>query len=73
MARLVPVLVLLAVVGLGLGLTKEEATAEGLSYFAGRCKDQQVLLQDLKTALDTGDLGKSKNAYVKSRPPIRRD
>ena len=58
-----------AIVSISFALTKEEATAEGVKYFAGRCKDQQKLLKDLESALETGDLAQSKQAYVNSRPP----
>lgn len=47
----------------------EEATAEGVAYFAGRCVTQQKLLVDLKNALETKNWGKIKDAYIASRPP----
>ncbi|MGK7880078.1 MAG: EfeM/EfeO family lipoprotein [Crocosphaera sp.] len=41
----------------------------GVAYFRERVDDQIPLVQDLLSALKTGDLSKAKIAYVNSRPP----
>lgn len=70
------VFMLLGVVGASIAspaatseFTKEEATAEGVKYFADRCITQRRLLVALEDALSGGDFDAIKAAYIASRPP----
>lgn len=61
--------VLFGLAAVASALTKDEAVAAGVKYFAGRCAEQQVLLASLKETLATGDMAASRAAYIASRPP----
>ena len=42
---------------------------EGVAYFRQQANEQLPLVQDLLSALKSGDIEEAKSAYVKSRPP----
>jgi len=48
---------------------QNQAVLEGVAKFEELCANQQELASDLLSAIDTGDLDASRDAYVAARPP----
>lgn len=46
-----------------------DAVTKGVDYFIKRCDEQLPLVRNLHRAIESGDLGRARRAYVDSRPP----